>query len=171
MLTAPQIRAARALLHWGQERLASEAGVSRPTVKRMEGATGPGRSAAATLAAVQTALEAAGVEFVPEDERGGAGVRLRKTAAKLLEHRADPINRIVRFRIAFEGREYDCTLRSSVLDGLDGKVPGYATAADIEAAFDRNRDIVMDRARRVIVGGLAPGGTLALWPEDFPELR
>lgn len=170
MLTAAQIRAARALLDWGQERLAQEASVSRPTIKRMEGAKGPGRSAAATVDAVRAALEASGVEFVPEDDAAGPGVRLRKVAAKLLFRTADPINRVVTFRIGLEGGEYDCNLRSSVLDALDGKVPGYATAGDIEAAFDRNLATVLDRARRVVVGGLATGGSLALWPEDFPEL-
>ena len=171
MLNAAQIRAARALLNWGQERLAKEAQVSRPTIKRMEGAKGPGRSAAATVEAVRAALESSGVEFLSEDDTAGPGVRLSKVAAKLLFRTADPINRAVTFRIRLDGREYDCNLRASVLDGLDGKIPGYETAAEIEAAFDRNLLTVLDRARRVVVGGLAVGGALTLWPEDFPELR
>ncbi len=170
VLTGSQIRAARAMLAWGQERLAREASVSRPTIKRMEGLKGPGRSTAATLESVRSVLELAGIEFLPEDDRLGPGVRLRKTAARLVARRADAINRLINFQVMHNDREYDCTLRSSVLDALDGKVPGYATAADIEAAFDRHLALVLDRARKVVVEGLAQDGRLSLWPEDFPEI-
>jgi transcriptional regulator with XRE-family HTH domain len=66
-----QIRAARALLGWSRERLAGTAGISPNSVARVE--TGkPCR--ASTLAAIQTALEYAGVEFARD---GTGGVRLR----------------------------------------------------------------------------------------------
>jgi transcriptional regulator with XRE-family HTH domain len=60
--------------------LADIAGVHRNTVTRAEtDATGPGHA----TAAIRAALEAAGVEFIPENG-GGAGVRLRKGAADRL---------------------------------------------------------------------------------------
>lgn len=71
-----QMRAARGLLNWSQQELADAAGVSQPTVKRIE-KLGPGRSAVDTMTAIQKALEAAGVEFIPENG-GGAGVRMAK---------------------------------------------------------------------------------------------
>jgi predicted transcriptional regulator len=77
MLTAAQIRAARALVDWSGPRLASEAGVSLPTIRRMEGAMGPGRSSAENVAAVQRVLERAGVIFLTADSHGGPGVRLK----------------------------------------------------------------------------------------------
>jgi transcriptional regulator with XRE-family HTH domain len=79
MLTAAQIRAARALLGWSQPALATASGLSLPTIVRMEGRQGPGRSAAANVDAVERALEAAGVVFIAADEATGAGpgVRLR----------------------------------------------------------------------------------------------
>jgi hypothetical protein len=56
--------------------LASEAGVSRDTVARLErGEVLRER----TITAIREALEAAGVEFIP-DNGGGPGVRLRKAA-------------------------------------------------------------------------------------------
>jgi predicted transcriptional regulator len=167
MLTADQLRAARAMLNWGQEQLARESGISRPTIKRMEGPMGPARSSVSTHAAVREALESAGIEFLGEDEVSGPGVRRRKSSAVLLDRQADAINRVVRFRIAFEKRDYDCVLRSTVLDRLDRRVPGYATAAEIEAAFDRYADLVTDHARKVVAEGLARDGALTLWPEDF----
>jgi len=77
MLTAAQIRAARALLGWSQPTLATAAGLSLPTIVRMEGQQGPGRSAAVNVDAVQRALEKGGVEFIPADEASGAGVGVR----------------------------------------------------------------------------------------------
>ena len=76
MITVEQIRAGRALLGWSQSDLANRAGVSVPTVKRVEGSA---RSPVSedTRSKLQQALEAAGVEFLPENG-GGAGVRFRR---------------------------------------------------------------------------------------------
>lgn len=76
MVTSAQVRAARGLLNWTVRDLAERSGVHRNTVTRIETeATTPGHS----LAAIQSSLEAAGVDFIPENG-GGAGVRLRKTS-------------------------------------------------------------------------------------------
>ncbi len=75
MTRTAQLRAARALLGMTQAEIAAAAGVSVPTVKRAEGSGTPSASAAA-VAALQAALEAAGVVFIAENG-GGAGVRLR----------------------------------------------------------------------------------------------
>ena len=79
MLEASQIRAARALLSWSQPELAKASGLSLPTIVRMEGQPGPGRSSAANVQAVKRPLESGGVLFLEADEGGavGAGVRLR----------------------------------------------------------------------------------------------
>ena len=74
-ITPAQCRAARALIEYSQERLATSATVSRHTVKDFErGVRTPYPN---NLSAIRTALEAAGVEFIPENG-GGAGVRLKK---------------------------------------------------------------------------------------------
>ncbi|WP_460452579.1 helix-turn-helix domain-containing protein [Alsobacter sp. SYSU BS001988] len=64
MLTGAQIRAARALLGWSASDLSRLAGVSVPTIQRLEQHDGlpPGRIQ--TIAAIQKALESAGVEFI-----------------------------------------------------------------------------------------------------------
>ncbi|MFC4731970.1 helix-turn-helix transcriptional regulator [Salipiger abyssi] len=74
-LTPAQCRAARGLVNWSQTRLAEEAGVSRATVTSFEAEkrTPIGNN----IEAIQVSLEAAGVEFIPENG-SGAGVRLRK---------------------------------------------------------------------------------------------
>lgn len=80
MLTGAQIRAARALLDWRQNRLAEESGVSGPTIRRMEGAKGTSKSLVENVEAVRRALEAAGIVFLADGEQraGGPGVRLRE---------------------------------------------------------------------------------------------
>lgn len=76
-LTTGQVRAARALLRWTTERLAQESGVGLATIRRAEPVDGPLRMIRANAQAVQHALEAAGIEFIPKSEAGGVGVRLR----------------------------------------------------------------------------------------------
>ena len=63
MITAPQMRAARALLGIDQRTLAQRAGVSVPTIQRMEASTGQVRGTVDSLGKVVAALEAAGVEL------------------------------------------------------------------------------------------------------------
>lgn len=70
-----QIKAARALLGWSQDVLAGRAGVSIPTVKRLEAVDGVLRGRTATTERLRSALESAGIEFTNEE---GTGVRLRK---------------------------------------------------------------------------------------------
>lgn len=81
MITAGQMRAARALLRIDQRQLASMAGVSLPTIQRMEASDGQVRGVVDTLAKVVEALEAAGIELIGENtvsQAGGRGVRLRE---------------------------------------------------------------------------------------------
>jgi len=80
MLTIEQLRAARGLLGWSQSELAERAGLSLPTVKRVEGDAGP-RVSEVARATLRRALESAGVEFIDENG-GGPGVRLRKRTSK-----------------------------------------------------------------------------------------
>lgn len=79
MISAAQIRAARALLGFSQRELSEVATVGIATVKRIELATEISGSAR-TLWKVQKALEDAGIEFIPADELKGPGLRLRRAA-------------------------------------------------------------------------------------------
>jgi transcriptional regulator with XRE-family HTH domain len=72
-----QIKAARALLAWSQEELASAANISIPTIKRLEANDGPLGGRSETGDKIRQALQVGGVEFIDENG-GGPGVRLRK---------------------------------------------------------------------------------------------
>ncbi len=78
VITGEQLRGARAMARIEQGDLAARAGVSVETVKRLERTVGPVSANTMTVDGIQRALEAAGVEFIPENGGGGAGVRLRK---------------------------------------------------------------------------------------------
>ena len=81
MMTAGQLRAARALLGIDQKSLAELAGVSVPTIQRMEASEGNVRGVVDSLTKVVEALNRAGVELIGEgalSADGGRGVRLRK---------------------------------------------------------------------------------------------
>ena len=87
MLTAAQLRSARALLGIDQQTLADFAGVSLPTIQRMEASQGTVRGVIDTLIKVVEALNAAGIELIGDNaksEGGGRGVRLRESAATAL---------------------------------------------------------------------------------------
>jgi len=83
MITASQLRAARALLGIDQKTLAAMAGVSLPTIQRMEASDGNVRGIIDTLTKVAEALDTAGIELIGDHARsdtGGRGVRLKEPA-------------------------------------------------------------------------------------------
>ncbi|WP_192255235.1 helix-turn-helix domain-containing protein [Mesorhizobium silamurunense] len=85
MMTAAQMRAGRALAGIDQRTLAERAGVSLPTIQRMEASEGVVRGVVDSLMKVIQALDEIGVELIGENqasERGGRGVRLKSPAAQ-----------------------------------------------------------------------------------------
>ncbi|WP_022729081.1 helix-turn-helix domain-containing protein [Fodinicurvata sediminis] len=80
MITAAQMRAARALLGIDQRTLADLAGVSLPTIQRMEASQGNVRGVVESLTRVVEALDLAGIELIGENASSharGRGVRLK----------------------------------------------------------------------------------------------
>nr|WP_268902590.1 helix-turn-helix transcriptional regulator [Brucella endophytica] len=75
-MTAEQCRGARAMLGWSQMELAKAANISRQTVADFE--RGAHLPISNNLASIAAALERAGVELIPDDDRKGAGVRFTK---------------------------------------------------------------------------------------------
>ncbi len=85
MITAAQIRAARGLLGIDQRKLAEAAGLSLPTIQRMEASDGVVRGNVDSLVKVVAALEKAGVELIAEGAAstgGGRGVRLKNATTE-----------------------------------------------------------------------------------------
>ena len=83
MITAAQLRAARALIGLDQRALAHAARLSVPTIQRMEASEGVIRGTVDSLMKLIAAIQAAGVELINEGDTspvGGRGVRLRESS-------------------------------------------------------------------------------------------
>lgn len=83
MITAGQIRASRALLDIDQRTLAEAAGLSLPTIQRMEASDGVVRGNVDSLMKLIAALDSLGIELMTDNavsSGGGRGVRLKRPA-------------------------------------------------------------------------------------------
>lgn len=81
MLTAAQMKAARALVGMDQKTLAELSGVSLPTIQRMEASDGVIRGNVESLMKLIAALERLGIELINEgapSADGGRGIRMKK---------------------------------------------------------------------------------------------
>ncbi len=80
MITAGQLRAARAMLGMEQKRLAELSGLSVQTIQRMEASEGTVRGQVDSLMKLIGALEAAGIQLIGEgaaSQAGGRGIRMK----------------------------------------------------------------------------------------------
>ena len=81
MITAGQLRAARALLGIDQRQLAEAASLSLPTIQRMEASEGVIRGNVDSLMKLVGALDSLGIELITDNaasQSGGRGVRLKR---------------------------------------------------------------------------------------------
>jgi transcriptional regulator with XRE-family HTH domain len=90
MITAAQLRAARALLGLDQRALADAAQLSVPTIQRMEASEGIIRGTVDSLMKLVSALDTAGVELIGEDAMSGGGGRGVRLKAASVPRRASP---------------------------------------------------------------------------------
>ena len=84
MITAAQLRAARALVGIDQRGLAEAAGLSVPTIQRMEASDGVVRGNVESLMKIISGLDKLGVELIAdgaESKGGGRGVRLLRESS------------------------------------------------------------------------------------------
>src|SRR6516164_6480295 len=84
MITAAQLRAARAMLHMDQRTLAKLSDLSLPTIQRMEASEGVIRGNVNSLMKLVAALGASGIELISDNatsSSGGRGIRLKRPPA------------------------------------------------------------------------------------------
>jgi transcriptional regulator with XRE-family HTH domain len=84
LITAGQIWASRALLGIDQRTLAEAAGLSLPTIQRMEASDGVVRGNVDSLMKLIAALDTLGIELITDNaasHSGGRGVRLKRPAS------------------------------------------------------------------------------------------
>jgi transcriptional regulator with XRE-family HTH domain len=84
MITAGQLRASRAILGIDQRKLAESAGLSLPTIQRMEASEGVIRGNVDSLMKLVGALDALGIELISDNTAspsGGRGVRMKRAGS------------------------------------------------------------------------------------------
>ena len=91
MITAAQLKAARALLNIDQRDIAELSGLSVPTIQRMEASDGVIRGNVDSLMKLVGALDKAGIELIGEgaaSSAGGRGVRMKGAPTRAKQGRS-----------------------------------------------------------------------------------
>jgi transcriptional regulator with XRE-family HTH domain len=160
-ISAAQCRAARALLDLTQDQLAENAQVARATIADFERNTRmPMRQ---NMISITSALEAAGVAFIPENGEG-AGVRFRKVELEYSRTvRPDGDNII--FSVRYRGQPYSVSIGRAVIDDIDRT--NYSNPTERAKAVQNHLPIFLRAVERKIVDG-ATGDRIVLDHDAFP---
>jgi transcriptional regulator with XRE-family HTH domain len=163
-ISAAQCRAARSLLEWSQELLAENARVARPTIADFERNTRfPMRN---NLVSIIGAFEAAGLDFIPEDEDGGAGVRFRRVEleySKSLKQRGGDLLIPGKYR----GVRVDVIIPAELLDDID-RTPQGTAETRLKSAQEHLHQLLVAAERR-LQHGVPATGEVILRMADFPD--
>jgi DNA-binding XRE family transcriptional regulator len=178
VITPSQIRGARALLDWSQDRLAKAAGMSLTTIRdyekerrgwredEKEGA-GP---AVGGLAAIRHTLENEGVMFLPSEGNFGPGVRIIAKVPNVLRWptklgRWEPLLVPVEWR----GHKVNVFVSHEVLDDL-GRFRSTQPASEYLRIYEEHRsDILQAAAAAIDAGRVTPDGRVHLVHSDFAQ--
>ncbi len=164
-ITSSQCRAARALLNWSQDQLSTNAQVARATITDFEGnVRTPIRN---NMNAIHSALHAAGIEFISEEEDRGVGVRFRKIeleySRNLKAHDAG-----VLLSVRYKGTPYTVLIPRDVIDDIDRT--DYRTFEERGKAVERHFPLHLCTAENAIIEGrIADHDYIGLTPEKYPS--
>ena len=143
-----QIRAARAMLDWSQEQLASAAEVALTSVRDLE--SGKRAADTGTATAVRRALENEGVEFVSGSVEAGPGVRLVANRPNIIRR---PTTMTIwdgmPFTVEWQGKEVTVFVARDAIEDL-GRHTGNESDAEYLKTFDRFRGSILDGVRQAI---------------------
>lgn len=140
-MSPAQCRAARALLNWTQDELATRSQASVVTIRNFENEkSAPQRG---TMVLLEQAFDRAGVEFIPENGKG-AGVRLKSRAIRLAHRKDVPHRKWIAAAVDYRGRREVVFVHYGALAqvALGNLAP--------EVVFDRDVLSILETARNVI---------------------
>lgn len=144
-ITADQCRAARSLLNWTQDQLATNAVVSRATITDFESNTRqPMKN---NLRSIADSMFAAGVEFIPEEDGKGVGVRFRDRKLEYTSSvRIDRFNGRATMRMRYAGEDFLCAISLEAVD--DYHRANFQTDEEYNKAISDMLHIVLTTAER-----------------------
>ncbi|GGE69850.1 helix-turn-helix domain-containing protein [Niveispirillum cyanobacteriorum] len=144
-ITADQCRAARSLLNWTQDQLATNAAVSRATVADFESsARQPMKN---NLRSIADCMFAAGVDFIPEEGDLGVGVRFSKRKITYINNvKINRFDRIATIPMRYSSEDFVCVIG---LDDVDDYYrTNFSTDGEISKAISDMLHIVLTAAER-----------------------
>jgi transcriptional regulator with XRE-family HTH domain len=169
IIVPAQVRAARALLEWSQEQLASEAEVGLSTVRDVESQRRPLDTAAAKE--ICRALQNAGVIFVPSTETEGPGVRFVAGRPHII--RPPTVMTMwdgLPFVVEWKGSAITVFVTREAMDDL-GKFRKLQADAAYLKVFDKYRGSILDGVTTALAASRATSdGRLRLVGEDISAL-
>lgn len=144
-ITSDQCRAARSLLNWSQERLATNAVVSRATVADFE--SNSRRPMKNNMRSIADSMFAAGVEFVPEEGDMGVGVRFRERKLEYVGNvRINRFDRNASVKMRYAGDNIACVIDLDAIDDHYGT--NFSTDEQFVRAISDVFHIVLSAAER-----------------------
>lgn len=164
-----QIRAARVMLDWSQEELATTAQIGVSTVRDFESQRR--LSAVEGLPAMKRALENEGIVFLPGNDDGGPGVRLSAARPNIIRKPAkmNPYFQLP-FAVEWRGQQVIVLMAREPLDDLARARRGM-TDAEYVATFEAHRATILNAVAAAIDAGRVEDGRLMLTGRDIPELQ
>ncbi|MEJ0072088.1 MAG: helix-turn-helix transcriptional regulator [Pseudomonadota bacterium] len=164
LMVAAQSRGGRGLAGISQGGLAEKSGVAQRVISQFESESADTQPA--TVRKLQAALEAAGIEFLPENG-GGVGVRLRAAVLRIEDVGTAAFYGRIAFTATYRGREIDVLLPTLILDDWDGYTGRRRTGRELEQSFNDHRNDVAVRCQALIDQGRALDDQLVLEARDF----
>ena len=120
LITAPLCRAGRGLLNWTQDQLATNARVTRATIADFE--NNDRKPMKNNLHSIADCMFAAGIEFIPEEDRKGVGVRFRERKLQYVSSlKIDRAQRRATMRMTYAGIDFLCHIDLDAVDDFHHK--------------------------------------------------
>jgi transcriptional regulator with XRE-family HTH domain len=139
-ISAAQCRAARALLNWTQELLATNACVSRATIADFENSSRLPMTN--NIRSMADSMFAAGVEFIPEQNTLGVGVRFRERKLQYISNlKIDRFRRRATMRMVYAGQHFICHIELNAVD--DYHQSSFRTDEEYSLAISKILHIIL----------------------------
>jgi transcriptional regulator with XRE-family HTH domain len=168
VVISAQIRAARALLNWSQERLAEEAGVGVTSIRDIESQRRP--TDTGVMRQLHQAFENAGVKFISGAAEGGPGVRFVAGQAHLIRQPEMTKWDGLHLSVEWKGQEIDILVAYEVVSDL-GNFSGRQPNAAYVDVFRNHRGEILDATGAALAAGrIDRHSRVVLTATDFPRL-
>jgi transcriptional regulator with XRE-family HTH domain len=153
-ITSDQCRAARSLLNWTQEELATNARVSRATVADFE--SNSRQPMKNNAIAMEDSMYAAGVEFLREEGDAGVGVRFREQKLEYTKNvRVNRFDGRATMQMRYGGSPFECVIDLNAIDDVNGA--NYQTDEEFGAAISELQGRILAAVERQAKLGIEDG--------------